>query len=238
MPQAPTEPPPAVVQRAKKLRDRPNAGRAPKKGAGAVRPVPKGGDEDGEGDGEPAPGGESDAGGDEPVAITSAHELAFARVRPKIVALPADEVRRITVHVPAAAMLALGALPRIRAFREELAAEFAPPLLVALDALEDYALAAYLAHARALPRDGGETKLREYVNEAGPLRERLLASAGALVAFGLLDAKRVAAVRLGVGHLDTAEALAALGLMHADAWPSLASKTPLERAEVERAIEL
>ncbi|HEU4407463.1 MAG TPA: hypothetical protein VFS43_19510, partial [Polyangiaceae bacterium] len=140
--------------------------------------------------------------------------------------------------VPAAAMLALGALPRMLALRDALAAEFAPSLLATLDALEDYALAAYLAHARARPRDGGETQLRELLNEAGPLRERLLAMAGALVTFGIFDAKQVATIRQGTGHLDTAGDLAALGLMFVDMWPAIGSKVLLERAEVERAIEL
>ncbi|HEU4536809.1 MAG TPA: hypothetical protein VFS00_21955 [Polyangiaceae bacterium] len=229
--QPPNQAPKAAARPATKARARSNAGRAPKKGAGAARPVPKGGDE-GDGDGEPAPaGGES-------VALTSAHEIAYARRRPEIDAVSAAEVRAITMHVPAAAMLALGALPRMLALRDALAAEFAPPVLAALDALEDYALAAYYAYARARPRDGGETEVRALVNEAGPLRERLLASAGALVTFGLLDPKQLASVRRGTGHLDTATDLAALGLMHADAWPAIASKTPLERAEVARAIEL
>ncbi|HEU4412984.1 MAG TPA: hypothetical protein VFS43_47520, partial [Polyangiaceae bacterium] len=127
--------PKAPARPATKARDRPNAGRAPKRGAGAARRAPKGSDG---GDGEPAPGG----GGS--IALTSAHELAYGRRRAEIDALPAAEVRPISVNVPAAAMLALGALPRMLALRDALAAEFAPSLLATLDALEDYALAAYL----------------------------------------------------------------------------------------------
>lgn len=207
-------------------------------GAGRVGRVGRAGRVDragggGEGERERAP-----EGSDRSVALTSAHELAYVRVRREIAALSAEQVRHITVNVPAALMLALGALPRMRIFRDAMAAAFTDPPLAALDKLEDYALAAYFAHARALTRDVGGASVRVLLNEAGPLRERLLASAGALVAFGLLDAKRVAAARKGSGHLDTAEALAALGLMHADVWPTIASKTPLEKAEVERAVEL
>ncbi|HEU4413013.1 MAG TPA: hypothetical protein VFS43_47665, partial [Polyangiaceae bacterium] len=130
------QPPKAAAPPATKPRARPKAGRAPKKGA--ARPAPKGGGGGDEGDGEPA------AGGGGSVALTSAHELAYGRRRAEIDALPAAEVRPITVYVPAAAMLALGALPRMLALRDALAAEFAPSLLATLDALEDYALAAYL----------------------------------------------------------------------------------------------
>ncbi|HEU4404110.1 MAG TPA: hypothetical protein VFS43_02280 [Polyangiaceae bacterium] len=234
MTQPSNRPSKAAAQPATKARGRPKGGRAPKKGAGAARRAHEGGDDDGgDDDGEPAP-----AGGGEALVLTSAHELSLARVRPEIDALPAAEVRRITVHVPSACMLALGALPRMRALRDAMAAAFTDPPLAALDKLEDYAHAAYLSHARVLPRDAGETNVRALLNEAGPLRERLLAMAGALVAFGIFDAKQVATIRQGTGHLDTAGDLAALGLMFVDAWPTIGPKKLLERAEAERAIEL
>jgi hypothetical protein len=232
---------------AKKLRSGPGAGRASKKGARTRPAKASKGDESGDGD----PGDPSDSAvpSDADLAIntssiasttsiTSAHELAFTRVRAEIEALPRDEVRRLTVHVPAASMLALGALPKMLAFREAMRAAFTSPPVEALDKLEDYALAAARAHARVLPHDEGETNLRVLLKEAGPLRERLLLNAESLASFGLLNAKKVAAIRRGTGHLDTAQALSALGLLYVDAWPALASKTPLERGDVERAIEL
>ncbi|MCU0684469.1 MAG: hypothetical protein MUF34_19870 [Polyangiaceae bacterium] len=142
------------------------------------------------------------------------------------------------MNVPAAAMLALGALPKMMALREAMVAELTNPPLDALDKLEDYALVAARAHARALPKADGETNLRALLNEAGPLRERLLLNAGSLASFGLLDAANVASIRQGTGHLDMAQDLSALGMLYLDAWPSLASKTPFERVELERAIAL
>jgi hypothetical protein len=179
--------------------------------------------------GEPAHGG---------LATAGEGEIALARVQHEIEALHRDQVRRINVHVPTAALVALGALPKLLALRDEIRARLPDHPIEALDKLRDYALAAAYAHALALPRDEGETNLRALVSEATPLRERLLSGAEALAKFGLLDAKRVAAIRRGTGHLDTAQDLTALGALFRNAWPAVASKTPVARADVERAVRL
>ncbi|HEU4533794.1 MAG TPA: hypothetical protein VFS00_06735, partial [Polyangiaceae bacterium] len=218
----------------------PRAGRAPKKkAASSVRSAAKasGGDGDGEG-GEGGDGDGGDGGHRGRLPVPSAHEAAFARVRPALDALPRDQARPLTLHVPSAVVLALGALPRLLALREAMRAALTEPPLEALDHLKDYALAAAHAHANALPEDAAETALRALLNEATPLRERMLRSAEAIVSFGHFDAKRVAAIRRGNGHLDTAQDLAALGTLFRDAWPTLGSKTLLTRADVERAIAL
>jgi hypothetical protein len=226
-----------AVKPAKKPRTSPSASRAPKKkSASSVRPAAKASEGDG-GDGGSDRGG-GDGGDSGRIAITSAHEAAFARVRPAIEALPRDEVRLINVHVPSAVVLALGALPRMLALREAMRGALTEPPLEALDTLKEYALAAAHAHANVLPEDAGETELRALVNEATPLRERMLLSAEAFVSFGHFDAKRVATIRRGNGHLDTAQDLSALGTLFRNAWPTIGSKTLLTRADIERAFEL
>jgi hypothetical protein len=226
------QPPPEASAPAKKPRTGHQAARAPKKGQRPARRAPAAalGSEGGASEGDP--------GDDEPAPLTEAHDRAYAHVRAEIVALPRDEVRRITVHVPAAAMLALGALPRMRAFREAMIAELVNPPLEALDKLHDYALAAARAHAYLVLRDDGENTLRALLDEAVPLRERLLLGAELLAAVGLLDAKKVAIIRQGSGRLDTAQDLSALAALFLGAWPAVASKIPFSRADVERAAEL
>jgi hypothetical protein len=99
--------------------------------------TPSSGGDSGDGDGNGAPPDEGDsadlswrnvarapvgdaAGSDEDAA-------AFARVGAEVKALPFEETRRITVHVPLASMLALGALPKMRVFREAMIAELVSP---------------------------------------------------------------------------------------------------------------
>lgn len=171
-------------------------------------------------------------------AGTSEGAAAFARVAAEIAAVPLESVRAINVHVPSAVVLVLGKLPRLLALRDEMVKACPRQPLATIDKLRDYALAAAHAYARVLPRDGGETRLRTLLNEASLLRERMLASAGALVTFGLLDAGAVAAIRRGTGHLDTIQDLLSLGELFRQAGPDVVSKTPLVPADVERAIQL
>ncbi|HEU4405723.1 MAG TPA: hypothetical protein VFS43_10565 [Polyangiaceae bacterium] len=181
--------------------------------------------------------GGAPAGDDDPARITTEGAAALARVRPEIEAVPSDQVRRINVYVPAAVLVVLGALPRLMTLRDQMRALSGHPP-DALDKLRDYALAAAHAYVRALPQDAGETHLRALLGEAAPLRERLLRSAELLAEFGLVDATRVAAIRRGVGHLDTALDLEGLGTLFREAWPAVASKSPITLAEVERASQL
>jgi hypothetical protein len=171
-------------------------------------------------------------------AGVSENAAAFARVEAEIAAVPLESVRTINVHVPSAVVLVLGKLPRLLALRDEMIRACPRQPLETIDKLRDYALAAAHAYARVLPRDGGETRLRTLLNEASPLRERMLASAGALVAFGLLDAEAVAVIRRGTGHLDTIQDLLSLGELLRQAGPEVVSKTPLVPADIERAIQL
>jgi hypothetical protein len=169
--------------------------------------------------------------------LVSEGAAALARVQPEIAALPINQVRRLNVHVPTASLIGLGALPKLLTLRDKIEALRGHPPGT-LDKLRDYALAAAHAYVLAMPSDEGETHLRTLLSEAAPLRERLLRSAELLVDFGLFDATRVAAIRRGTGHLDTALDLDALGTLFAEAWPAVASKTPITRTEVERATQL
>ncbi|HEU4403751.1 MAG TPA: hypothetical protein VFS43_00425 [Polyangiaceae bacterium] len=162
----------------------------------------------------------------------------MARVQAEIDALPREAVRRSTVNVPNAVVLVLGALPKMLRLRDEMRATFVNPPFASLDKLRDYALAAAYAHARALPHDGGETRVRALLTEAAPLRVRLLSSAETLATFGLLDPLEVAAVRRGAGHVDTAQDLSSLVGLLRDAGPEILAKTPLTEADLARAAEL
>jgi hypothetical protein len=226
--------PKAAAQPAKKAGARPNAGRASKKGAGPARPPRK------SGEGDEGGGGNGDVAKAPALPAASSDEGAAvdARVRAEIEALPVEEARHITVHVPAAAMLALGALPKMLALREAMVAELVNPPTEALDKLHDYAQAAARAHACLLLQDDGETRVRALLVEASPLREHLLLSAELLAKMGLLDPRKVAAIRQGTGRLDTAQDLSALAALFLAAWPALGSKTPFGWADVERAAAL
>jgi hypothetical protein len=159
---------------------------------------------------------------------------AVVRVRPALDQLPEGPVPRVNVHIPTAVLIVLGVLPHLEPMRDDIEA------LPAFDAepvwqLRDLGLALLYLYARTLPSASNETRLQTLLAEATPLRERLLAGAEGLAYFGLVDAKRVAAIRAGKGHLDTANDLIALAQLFKARWAEVAGKTPITWAEIERA---
>jgi hypothetical protein len=162
-------------------------------------------------------------------------ELAASleRVRPELEALPEDEVGRITTNVPSAVTIVLGAAHNVAAMRDEIVRKLPEHDLAPLDKLRDYALALLFAHIMTLPSAEIETRLQALLAEAGTRRAQMLGVAEAYVPLGLVDAERVAAIRRGSGHLDTAQDLIALAQLYHAHQAELAGKTPFSAADLE-----
>lgn len=170
--------------------------------------------------------------------ITQTAPEAFASVREEIEAVSASD------FVP-------NNLDTARAARRGLAvAERIEPLLPALAELSDfdfrtvsnlrcYALAVLYTHD--LATEGGEAAAAELavlLEEAMPLRELMLSGAELLALAGYVSKDRVAAIRSGQGHADTAGDLQALGRLYLELWTLVKDKVPVTRAMAERAITL
>ncbi|HEU4535116.1 MAG TPA: hypothetical protein VFS00_13405 [Polyangiaceae bacterium] len=197
---------------------------APTRGAGAGA---------GEGEGE----GEGEGDGAAQVAPEEA-ALAFVRVQPELAAVRADERGRITAAVPVAVSIALGALPNIEARRDEMRRAWPGYDVARAGRLREYAYAALYAHFLAGRPAESASRLPALLAEAAPLRERLLWAAELHAHYGDVDAARVAAIRSGVGHQDTANDLVELGVLFRSARAVLAGRTRVNDAEVARALEL
>jgi hypothetical protein len=104
--------------------------------------------------------------------------------------------------------------------------------------LRTYGLA--VLHTHALVVDDGKDKpsLPVLIAEAGPLREDMLRSAELLVHFGVVPAERVAKIRSGRGHADTAEDLHALGRLFHELWPRVKGRVWVTTEMIERAATL
>ncbi|HVY49755.1 MAG TPA: hypothetical protein VHB21_27865 [Minicystis sp.] len=163
---------------------------------------------------------------------------AYAAILPEIEALPASSVRPITVDIPRAVSIALGASPAIAALRPAIVEELPDFDTSAVDGLDRYALGAWYAHLLALPTTGDASTLRRLLDEAAPLREGLLVAAEALAHRTLLDPKTVAEIRSGQGNLDTANDLVALSSLFTMRWADVESNTAVTRDEVDRAAVL
>ncbi|HEU4408596.1 MAG TPA: hypothetical protein VFS43_25265 [Polyangiaceae bacterium] len=187
-----------------------------------------------------AGGGEGGADGEAAeLASRREAELAFARRRHEIKAMrPAAELRRVTVAIPAAVTIGLGAVPNIEAMMAEIRKELPNYDHERAGRLREYALAAAHAHYRVALEAEGEARLRALLEEAAPLRERMLRAAELHAHYGELDPDVVASIRRGTGHLDTANDLGQLAPLFRRAGDKLAGRTPVTEADIERAAAL
>jgi hypothetical protein len=174
-------------------------------------------------------------------AISGAPERAQAaleKLRPKLAALRPEEVLPVNIDIPTAASIALGAHERLLGLRPTLVEQLRKHEVELLDELPTYALAAWYAHLISLPSAGDGDRAQRLTEEAAPLRESLLVAAEALAHRGMLDPGRVAEIRAGQGNIDRANDLVGLADLFLQAWPQIAQRTAIDRAEVERAAAL
>ncbi len=164
-------------------------------------------------------------------------EASFRRVRPEIDAVRDDALVPISVEIPFAVGIALAAAPRIDTLIPQMLA--LPDFdLRPVRMLRTYAGAALYAHlAAATPRPSAST-LPTLLDEAGRLRADLLLGADSLAHFGLVSRDRVAAIRAGSGHIDTANDLVQLAALFDEIWDVIHDRTPILRPMVERAAAL
>jgi hypothetical protein len=162
---------------------------------------------------------------------------AFASVKDEILAVPTSELLPTNLDIARAAG------------RGSVAAERIAPLLSELEKLYGldfqriawlgiYSLALLHAHDVATEVGAEVLALPVLLAEAAPLREDLLRSAELIAYFGVVPVERVAAIRSGHGHVDTAGDLLALGRMFVEIWDRVDGKVFVTRAMVERATVL
>lgn len=163
---------------------------------------------------------------------------SFKRIEEQALALPSERVGRVTTDIPLAASIALGALANLEQLRPEFEALADGGVAQrALAQLPDYALGALYAHLQSMAVLS-DNELASLIERAKPLRENLLLVAEGLVGFGIFPGSTVAAVREGMGHVDTAKDLIALAALFNSNWSHVQGKVPFERELVNDAAVL
>jgi hypothetical protein len=169
--------------------------------------------------------------------IDQGSQAAFDSVRKEIVAVPITALATINLDVSRAARRGLVVAERVRPLLPELST-MSHLDFKKLEKLATYALALLWAHNQAEEPDEATPPLAEVLAEAVPLRENLLLTAETLAHFGLVSRERVAFIRSGQGHADTAADLLALGRLLRETWEDIEHKVAVTREEVDRAIPL
>jgi hypothetical protein len=159
---------------------------------------------------------------------------AFEELTDEIAAIRDEDVLPINVDIERAASIALAAASHLTPLGPQFKAlpdfDHKTP-----SRLRTYALAALYAHVVANEASRGDERFTPVLEEATKLRELLLGAAELLSLFGLVSAERVADIRTGTGHLDTASDLIALHALFGEHWKRVAGKTPVTREQVDRA---
>lgn len=162
----------------------------------------------------------------------------FARLLPELQALSLDELEVINLDVPSAVATTLGALPEIHALRAQITEQLPKFDLVALDKLEDYALALNYAHAQYLTATKPADDLDPISTEAATLRETLFVDATALAHRGFLDGNRLKELNGPNGYKNLATDLLMLASVLRESWAQIQGRSGVQLAELDRAEKL
>lgn len=179
----------------------------------------------------------STLGPDLAVLIEQGAPAAFESLQEEIRAVSSEDLIPINLDISRAARRGLVVAERIKPLLKAMAA-IGDLDMRKIEQLPMYALALLYAHDQAEKPEEGTIPLGKLVAEATPLRADLLVTAEYLAHFGLVSRRRVAAIRRGQGHADTADDLLALGVLLGDIWKDIEHKVVVTRAQVDRAIPL
>lgn len=174
-----------------------------------------------------------------PLETTTAQDAptAFEAVREEIVAVPTTSLVRRNLNIPRAARRGLMVAERIEPLRRELST-MSHLDYRKIEKLPMYALALIFAHERFEAAEEAEVPLAELLVKAVPLRADLMKTGDMLAHFGIVSPERMAQIRAGQGHADTADDLLALGLLLGGIWPKIKDKVVVTREQVDQAIPL
>lgn len=159
---------------------------------------------------------------------------AFEQALPAAAALGEDELLPVNIDVPSAVATALGALPKILAYREE-AAKLHGLDISHFDRLQLHTFAVGHAHAKflaasALPQSIGA------LNERGVrLRDTMYHDAVALAHRSLISGDRIAELKARVGYKNLAFDLLGLATLLRESWDKIASRTGIQLSELDEA---
>lgn len=159
---------------------------------------------------------------------------ACDRVAPAAAVLSEDDLRPVNIDVRTAVARVLGALPRIMAYRDE-AVKLYGFEIANFDQLQLHAYALVHAHAQFLAASAPPEALASLAERATNLRDTMYHDALALALRGLISGGRIADFKTNVGYKSLAFDLLGLANLLRENWNTIASRTGIQRNELEEA---
>jgi len=168
------------------------------------------------------------------LASRTATVSAYEHVELEMKALDESEVRLVNVDPPASVARVLGALEKIRPYREDIA-KLLGPEMQQVDKLEVYAFALQEAHVRSLSAGKTPDDLRALAEAGDALRAMLRSDGAALTARGLIDPARLESCTGQPGYKVIATELGVLSAVFLSVWPQIQGKCCVTEQELQRA---
>jgi hypothetical protein len=159
-------------------------------------------------------------------------------VRPEIEAIDARDLIPINIDIPNVIVLILGALPRILALRDQVAAKLPFFDIANFDRLEDSVLALGHAHTLFLAERSPANELPALKARAMNMRRTLRVDLSLLATHGYLPSNALARIKNTTRPHEVAWDLFALSEIARANWKLIAGKTAIQLSSVEAAERL
>lgn len=160
---------------------------------------------------------------------------ALAQVRGELEAISDDSLEIINVDPLGSVALARGALPKILAFRGEIAITLPLFNLNNIDRLETYALALMAAQSYYCAARGLEKERAQLAAEANQLRKQLLLDFTFLSSRGLLMRANALELKGSNGHLNIAADVMTIATVLRENWNQVAGYCACTTADLDQA---
>jgi hypothetical protein len=162
---------------------------------------------------------------------------AYEAMLPAMMALKPEELLKVNIDVAATVPRVLGALPRIRGMREQIASHLGKFDLARFDQIEQRTRALAHAHTERTYIEAASEALPALLVKAVKLRDIFLAIARLLVLWELLDPALIAPFK-GQGSQNVGFELRGIAGLIRKEWARVAKRSGLDLAEVDAAEQL
>jgi hypothetical protein len=152
-------------------------------------------------------------------------------------AVPTANLLQVNLDIPAIYAIGMGASPKIKAFRDQLAT--LPEINVAsLDKLPTYALALFQANGMHLAASTPKESLPALYERGYQRREQMILDLTPLAARGIIDGEPLKTLKGTNGYMNLASDLMTLSSLARNDWDKINGKCSLEFSEIEEAADL
>ncbi len=159
----------------------------------------------------------------------------YARMLPRILAVPDAELVPVNLDITSAVATTLGALPEIRALRPRIVEELPRFDLTDFDQLQDIASALSHAHTQYVTACTPPDDLQDLYTEGLGLRDNLRGDAEQLARRGLVNGQALREVTAGNGYKNLARDLQVLVSVLRERWVAIEGRCAVDHAELDRA---